>query len=236
MAVNYPNYTVQNPTRELKIYVIQNNRTDNQVVLSNPHSITPQGIIYDFNRSLIFPGGNEFRRFECVNFLYNGMGVEQVDYFEPYTHVTLYADRLRTANYSYDQDQNGQYMIRTSQNRDSDSEGEYMFVHFSLPWEDPLIPGRIYLNGELTNYSFNEESKMEYDFERKAFVKTLLLKQGSYNYQYLFVPSNTKKGETALIEGDFYETENEYRILVYHRPLGGRYDKLVGINAIYSKQ
>lgn len=236
IKVNLGNTYIQNPASDLKIYVIQDNRMDNMVHLKNPYLTGSGSVTYDYNRDLIFSGGNEYRRFECVNFRYNGLGVERIDYFEPYTHVVLQHDKPRTANYSYDQDQDGRYMIRTSQGNDDDSEGEYMFVHFFLPWDDPLIPGTIHLNGELTNYLFNDDSKMIYDFEKKAFMKSILLKQGSYNYQYLFVPTKSEKGETALIEGNFYQTENEYRIMVYHRPIGGRYDKLIGMSVVQSKQ
>lgn len=235
IKLNFSNYQVQSPSTDFKVYVSQNNRTDNQVLLKSPYLVGTRDVTYDYNPELIFPGGNEFRRFECVNFRYNGIGVERIDYFEPHTHVVLYPDKPRTAYYTYDQDQDGKYLIRTSQGNDDDTEGEYMFVHFSLPWEDPLIPGTIHLNGELTNYIFNEDSKMIYDFEKKAFMKSVLLKQGSYNYQYLFVPMNSEKGETGLIEGNYYQTENEYRVMVYHRPIGGRYDKLIGMNVLKSK-
>jgi hypothetical protein len=235
VRVNYSAYPIQSPMTELQVYVFQNNRPDNVVKLSQASSMRANEVVFEHNKDLIFKAGNEFRRFECVNFRYNGLGVNSIDYLEPYTHVVLEKDRPRTGNYSYDQDQNGRYMVRTSQGNDNDSEGEYMFVHFSLPWEDPLLEGFIYLNGELTNYIFNDESKMIYSFERKAFEKSLLLKQGSYNYQYLFVPTRSSMGQTALIEGDYYQTENEYKVMVYHRPLGGRYDKLVGMVVVQLK-
>jgi len=30
------------------------------------------------------------------------------------------------------------------------------------------------------------------------------------------------------IEGDWFETENQYIILIYYRPFGGRYDQVIG--------
>ena len=236
VRVNYAAYPVQNAQTDLYVYIIQNNRPDNSVKLNQAYLIGNNEITYEHNKELIFEAGNEFRRFECVNFRYNGLGVDIIKYFEPYTHVVLEHDRVRNRNYSYDQDQNGRYMIRTSQGSDDDSESEYMFVHFTLPWENPLIEGTVHLNGELTNYIFNDNSKMIYNFERNAFEKSLLLKQGSYNYQYLFVPTRSKQGQTGLIEGNFHETENEYRIMVYHRPFGGRYDRLVGMGGVQSRR
>lgn len=65
-----------------------------------------------------------------------------------------------------------------------------------------------------------------------AYELALPLKMGSYNYQYLFVPEGETQGYTAEAEGDFYQTENEYAVYVYHRPFGERYDHLVGFNTI----
>ena len=73
---------------------------------------------------------------------------------------------------------------------------------------------------------------MGYNFETHQYEKAVLLKQGSYNYQYLFVPNNATVGETGPIEGNFYQAENEYSIYVYYRPMGARYDRLIGIKSI----
>ena len=67
---------------------------------------------------------------------------------------------------------------------------------------------------------------MQYDESLHAYEVALLLKQGYYNYQFRQLVDG--KGRTARTEGDFYQTENEYLILVYHRPQGARYDALVG--------
>ena len=56
----------------------------------------------------------------------------------------------------------------------------------------------------------------------------MLLKQGAYNYQYLIVPPGAKRGYTSAIEGDKYQTVNEYNVRVYHRRRGERYDRLIG--------
>ena len=42
------------------------------------------------------------------------------------------------------------------------------------------------------------------------------------------------KNQIPRIDGDFYQTENEYLILVYHRPQGARYDALVGFAKVKS--
>jgi hypothetical protein len=68
---------------------------------------------------------------------------------------------------------------------------------------------------------------MTYDEREKTYQATLLLKQGAYDYHYLWVPDGKTGGETRPIEGDWYETRNEYNILLYYRQRGSRYDRLV---------
>ena len=69
---------------------------------------------------------------------------------------------------------------------------------------------------------------MKYDASTGSYVNDMLLKQGAYNYQYLWVPDGASIGQTAVIDGDKFQTINQYMVLVYHRPTGGRYDQLVG--------
>jgi hypothetical protein len=84
----------------------------------------------------------------------------------------------------------------------------------------------------LVENRLDESSKLRYNFERKAYEKTLLLKQGSYNYQLLFKPSGSKQASSFKTEGSYWQTENEYQVYVYYRPLGGRYDQLIGFNEL----
>ena len=76
---------------------------------------------------------------------------------------------------------------------------------------------------------------MKYNPETHAYECARLLKQGAYNYQYLYVAPGSTVGSTAQAEGNFYETENEYLILVYHRPFGERYDRLIGMQQVSYK-
>jgi hypothetical protein len=75
---------------------------------------------------------------------------------------------------------------------------------------------------------------MTYNQEKGMYQLDLLVKQGYYNYQYVFVPKGTSDTDEKYFEGSFYETENDYMILVYHRPYGARYDRLVGVKVFNS--
>ena len=197
-----------------------------------PMSILENQISYTYNRNLIFPAGNEYRRMEFLSNKYNGMHVENISFHNPYYNVELMTDYKRDkGTYQYDQDQDGRFFIRCSDCNDPDTEADYYIVHFTLAC-DPLPDGSVYLNGELFNNVLDEKSKMGYNFETKQYEKAVLLKQGSYNYQYLFVPTGSTIGQTGPIEGNYYQTQNEYSIYVYYRPMGARYDRLIGVTTV----
>ena len=73
---------------------------------------------------------------------------------------------------------------------------------------------------------------MKYNYKYKQYECTLYLKQGYYNYQYIFLPNGSKVGDETFIEGNHYDTENEYSIFIYNRESGTTFDKLVGLKQV----
>ena len=224
--INYQGYSVQNPAGDLMPVVVQNRRWDNHVEGLKPTYLRTGELIYTHNRSLIFEAGNEYRRFEILDEYVPTMHVESMSFHDPYYHATLMDDKQRT-HYLYDQDQNGRYWVRNGDNRDNDTESDYFYTHFRLVMP-PVPGGDVFLNGDLTSGHLSEANKMEYNLIDHCYEIVKPLKQGSYNYQYLFVRDGESWGSTLPCEGSFHQTENEYWIYVYHRPFGERYDKLVG--------
>lgn len=233
-SVNYNSLPVRNPQQELKVFVRQNNRTDNQVSGINPTYITGNSVRYEHNRSLIFEAGNEYRRFEMLSYYHSGMGIDKILRFGDYYHATLYVDKPRR-NYVYDEDQNGIFIIRSDETNRADTEADYMLVHFTFDANGEQLPdGEIYLQGEFTYNSLTPPYRMTFNPETGCYENLQLMKQGYYNYQYVYKPSKGKTG-TQPTEGNFYQTENEYQIYVYHRPFAGRADSLVGFFTIKYK-
>ena len=224
-SVNYGLIRVIDPHRELYTVVLQNRRWDNSVVNPRPNIQSANKIEFTHNRRLIFPAGNEYHKFEILDVHVPTLNVDRLEWFDPYYHATLYPDRT-AQNYLYDEDQNGAFIIRNSNDYEVETTSDYVFTHFTL--KSPQLPGGdVYLNGAWTYNRFTPEYRMVYNRETQAYEATALLKQGYYNYNYLFVPENGVTGNGGLTDGNFYETENEDIILVDHRPHGGRYDKLV---------
>lgn len=230
LTVDAENENVDDLFSDLKLVITQNNRTDNEVMLTHPMRVSGRKAIFEHLKPLIFKAGNEYRRFETVSTQYPGMGVDHIEFAEPLYHFVLAADQPRAAGrYLYDQTQQGRYFIRESNSTDSDVGSDYVVVHFGLEMPK-LRSGDIFIEGDLTGRKFDNSAKMNYNPDSGAYEAALLLKQGSYNYQYVIVP-----GDASGIEGDFAPTFNEYTAKVFYRPRGTRYDRLVGVTTLYSQ-
>ena len=223
-SVSYGGQRVVDPQRELHTVVMQNRRWDTAVVNLPPNIQHATGVEWNHRRDLIFDAGAEFHKFEILDVRLNGLNVDRMSWIGEQYHATLFAQAPQH-NYAYDPDVNGGYIIRHAGDEDNDTQCEYLFVHFLLQ-RPQLFEGDVYVCGQWSNGFPDPECKMTYDERLHAYECGVLLKQGYYNYQFRQVIDGV--GRTALTEGDFYQTENEYTILVYHRPQGARYDALVG--------
>jgi len=225
---------VRDPFNDLYVIVTQNGREDNKAILRQPLRISDSKAFYEHQKPLIFPAGNEYRRMETVSIHYPGMHVAEIGYADPYYHMALETDYPRNENqYLYDQTQHGRFLVREYNSSESDTEADYIVTHFRL--EMPELQGAdVFIDGDFTQRRFAPESRMIYDRAEGAYKSVQMLKQGAYNYQYLVVPRGKDIGYTSPIEGDFYQTVNEYVILVYHRPPMARYDRLIGGTTIMS--
>lgn len=234
VAVDSKGVSMNNVMNDIIVTVEQNGRVDNSVAISHPSRIAGSVAYWEHVPQLIFPAGNEYRRMEVISTTYPGMGVESVEYADPYYHFLLKPDMPRTEqDYIYDQTQHGRFRIREYNSDDSDVEADYVIVHFALDVDE--IPGKdVFLDGDLTLRRFGPESLMVYNRATGLYEASLLLKQGAYNYEYLTVDLGSQRGSTSLIEGDKYQTVNEYLVKVYYREPGSRYDRLVAVTSVLS--
>lgn len=223
---------VDDPFNDLRVVITQNGRPDNEVTLTTPQRINGDRVIYEHLRPLIFDAGNEYRRFETTSVDYPGLGVERVIHDAPVYNAELYTDSPRDKqSYLYDSTQQGRYVVRSVDTQESDTEADYVLTHFTLLMP-PIAGADIFIDGDLTDRRMDPSSHMVYNHSTGAYEQSMLLKQGAYNYQYLVVPNGSDRGLTAPVEGDKYQTVNEYTIRVYHRPRGTRFDRLVGITTV----
>ena len=228
MEVMYGKLPVTRPESQIKTVVMQNGRWDNAVVNASPQYIMGDGLRWDHCRDLIFDGGNEYRKFEILDVDHTTMGLESITWDGEKYNAMIWTDEPRP-NYVYDEDANGAFYIRNSDNIENDYASEYVMTHFRL--KSPRLNGDVYINGDWTNNRFLPQYRMTYDEMEKIYKASILLKQGYYSYQYLLVDADGK-AKNVPSEGNFFQTENQYQALVYYRGIGGRTDRLVGFAQI----
>ena len=238
-SVDCPSLPIRDCREDIFTTVLQNGRWDNAVIGAPPTSTALGHLTWDHQRALVFPAGNEYRKFEILSARYPGLNVESVRWFDPYIHATISTDEV-CRNYLTTEDQNGINVIRNTDNQDDATETEYMVTHFALHVPEPFDDADVYLSGKWTTGGIVPEWKLTYNTESRCYEGAFMLKQGYYNYQYLVVPQGTSlpapnsTSHTAAAEGDHFQTSNEYRILVYFSTPGCRYHRLVGTALLQS--
>ncbi|MFN3801652.1 DUF5103 domain-containing protein [Belliella pelovolcani] len=226
--LNYKGREVLDPRTGFRIVIRQNQRWDNLVTNLKPTMVREdlKTVAYElFDGSNAFFAGNEFRFVDLRYVRARGNNVARVQMEEDVVFAETLVEKSRpSAAYSQYLDMNGQYVIYNFERRNHDLEGEYMLATFNLSPEG--ITDTPYIVGALTNWGRIPEAKMELNKKSNTYQATLLLKQGWYDYQFAY---KTDSGwNMSPIEGDHFETENEYEVLVYFRDVGSRYDELVG--------
>lgn len=237
-SIFHENLQIVNPQQEVKVVLMQNNRWDNAIRDLKPLFIRDRALIYDYNRENVFVAGNEFRYFDNRSNRVNGENVLATDYHRPYFHKTIMPDEVRTNKRFFEyEEMNGKYVVESQDPEvdDFDTECDYTFVHFSLPLESILLGGTVNVFGELNYWNANKSNEMTWNFDTSAYELTLLLKQGYYNYMYVYVPQGSAVADHKNLEGSFWQTENDYQIFVYYREMASRYDRLVGYTQLNSK-
>lgn len=238
--VNSKALNISSPFQQIHVVVLQNNRWDNAIYMGKPSFYSGTSYTYNSDDIPVFPGGNQWRYLDLQSFRYQSDRIAKVDYQKNGDIIYVRADKDRSGQpYYFYADNNGAYFIQSADLINSDWQGDYGRVRFAFipPDNIPFEDKDVYLLGEFTGYKINEANKMTFNALSGAYEGSALLKMGFYNYAYVTV---NNQGPAAMpsfefTEGNHFETENNYDILVYYRPLGGRADQLVGIYSLNSK-
>jgi hypothetical protein len=233
-TVDKAKLNILNPPQQLKTVVLQNFRWDNAIRGIQPTFM--RGNIYEYSSDVnwVFPGGREYRWVDLRSFQYLSEQVDSADLNAKPVDVWLKPDPQRAhLRYLTYVDLNGSYQIAATDVNNPWWQGDYAQVHFQfVPQNEAEFANkRVYMIGELASGICDyAQCLMDYNADKKVFEKTLLLKQGYYYYTYVSKVVNDKKGiiETADTEGNYFETENTYTVLVYYRSLSDRSDQLIG--------
>ncbi|MDB5016375.1 MAG: hypothetical protein JWQ84_1207 [Mucilaginibacter sp.] len=226
-TLNYGNLRIQNPGNDIRTLIMQNARSETAQLNTQPTYIRGTQLIYSDVNTNDFPGGNEFRHFDTRSLKLNTERILHI-YRDTANTVLLLTDPDRNnPNYSFQYDLNGAFYVLNQDGTDPRTDADYARMFFTLTTKKSPNEGTPYIAGQFNDYKLDDNSKMTFDATNNRYQTTQLLKQGVYDYTYVWVDKAGKTDDFAL-EGTHFETENDYQLLVYYHPAGARWDELVG--------
>ena len=220
----------QNPIKNIKTVLFQNGKFCNAISNISPQFTIGNDLIYKYDTLTQFWAGNEFLYFDNKEIRVASNSISRVDNQKEIYSSYLFTNEARAnSNYYNWQDVNGNFTVRRLFTENSDIEADYSWVYFSL--SAPLFrtsDGAIYVTGMFNNYALTPENKMEYNSEKGIYEKAILIKQGFVNFEFTAVQKNGKIDSENNIDGNFFQTENEYTVLVYYKEDTDRYTRIIG--------
>ena len=227
---------------DIKVMVLQNQNWQTALFLDRPTIFRGNYFEYSDEGITGMQGLKEFRWLDLRSLRLLSDRMLRLDNKGDSVHVFVKPETSRNGqSYVYFRDLNGSYTIETYENINPFWQGDYAYTHFKFfPPNNRPIPGNdIYIFGEMTNFATDTSGRMYFNEESGAYEKTLLLKQGYYNYMYATRPQRGGALDFSQTEGNHWGTENNYTILVYYRPFGARADECIGyssLNSIFQRQ
>ncbi len=229
-------FQIVDPLRNLHVIVMQNGRTDSQRALK-PLMVRGNQIDYQLiDETNQFYAGNEFRTLDLRSVKNLTSSISEI-IREAGGYVAWVWPDMRRHNKPYTTkfDMNGRFAIANRDGNDAETDAEYIRVHLALESETAIPGAEVFVLGGFNLWALNNNNRMRYDGARRVYEKSILLKQGVYDYQYAIVVKDGKEADTGFFEGNFAETGNEYILLVYYRQPGAKHDSLIGIRTFNSK-
>ncbi len=227
-AINYP---IENAYQDVKVVILKNGQWHTALTGLKPLFVRQNELDYRHEKATLFSAGNEYRPLDIKSTRFSSTRMKAIEFERPTYHFYPYPDESRDGSrYLYYEDFNGRYAIQAEKANHPDVEADYVNVHFALQTPRPFDDGQVYVLGAFCNYACTPENLMTYNSDQGQYEAVIQLKQGYYNYEYVFLPFKKPIMYDTMLEGNYSDTENDYIIYVYHRGRSSRYDRLVGVN------
>jgi len=231
---------VVNQFQQINVMILQNYRWDNAVTNIRPSFFARNVLEYNTENDAVFAAGKEWRWLDLRSFRFQSDRIDHVKYGNTSTEVWVKPDANRSSQrFNFFRDNNGMFTIETTESVNPWWQADYATVNFTfVPGNNAPFPDKdVFIVGQLTNYNLNDSAKMVFNTEKGAYERSLFLKTGYYDYCYATIDKQDPKRRSSFefTEGNYWESENLYTILVYYRPLGGRADELIGITTLDSR-
>lgn len=222
--------------QQVKVVILQNNRWDVAQKDIPPTFVRGNTMEFNSENIAIFPGGKEWRWLDLRSFRLQSDRVDRGIYNKNSTELFLKTDVDRNGQrYIYYPDLNGMYVTTTYETINPLWQGDYATVHFYLATPDgrPYPKRDVYVAGYFTCYDLSDKWKMNFNDSTGTYELPAFLKQGYYNYTYITVGSDPST--RTELEGNYWETENQYTILVYYKSFTDQAEQLIGIGELNSR-
>lgn len=219
----------QSPLKNVKVLLLQNGVLSTGITNIKPMYTIGNDLIYKYDSETQFWAGNEYLNFENKDIRAANNLVGFVDSSGGVYNSHLYTNTARAKlQYTYFPDINGNFVVKNLNRDNNEIEADYAWVFFSL--SAPAYYGKndIYVNGMFNNYALTPEYKMDYNEAKATYEKAIMIKQGFTNFKYVIADKSGKIDEENAIDGNFYQTENNYFAIVYYKENNARYDRVIG--------
>jgi hypothetical protein len=232
-TVNVGNMIIHDPARNLSATIMQNSRWDNAIIGLRHRYSKPGEFNFDYdNNENTFYGSSEFRTFSLKSLRYDGDRIASIRYDGKGYYALVLEDIARPYGaYQGTTTLKGKCYYESSDYPGEERE-DYVMTRFSLKCDFPVDQGNIYVFGELTDWQTQDDAKLEYNPTTNYWEAELYLKQGIYNYQYVYVPFGSTDIDATYIEGSHWQTNNDYWVFVYFTDETSLYDRLIGAEYI----
>ncbi|WP_298304578.1 DUF5103 domain-containing protein [Flavobacterium sp.] len=228
-AVRSNTITFQSPLQNVKVLLLQNGKFNNAISDIKPMYTVGNDLIYKYDRETQFWAGNEYLFFENKNIRGANNSIARIDTEGGLYNCYLYTSNARAKNpYTYWPDINGNFSIKNISAENDEIEADYAWIYFTLSAPSFYENKDIYITGMFNNHALTDENKMEYNEKKGIYEKALMIKQGFTNFIYTIADKNGKIDESNAIDGNFFQTENNYFAIVYYRENNQRYDRVIG--------
>ncbi|NHM08268.1 DUF5103 domain-containing protein [Flavobacterium sp. CYK-4] len=235
-TIKSSNITFQSPLSNVKILLLQNGQFNTAITNVKPMFTIGNDLIYKYDKETQFWGGNEFRWFENKDIRNAVNNVARIDSQGGVYNGYLYPDEGRAGQpYTYNPDYNGNFLVKSINTENSEIEADYAWIFFTLSAPSYYGKKDIYVNGMFNNYALSAENKMDYNAEKGVYEKAIMIKQGFTNYQYVVADKSGKVDSENAIDGNYFQTENNYFTLVYYKENNQRYDRIIGKTVVTSE-
>ena len=235
LSINHPNLQINNPNQEIKVVILKNENWNEKITDLQPTFFKANQLLYTYTNKTNFWGDNEYYNFDTKIIRNRSLGIQRVEKREVYHHYIYPKNYNKFKKYTYFPDINGQFLIRTLEANDAKTEADYAMMHFSLTAYEPFKEKEVYVFGAFNNFEITPENKMYFDSESSTYKANFLLKQGFYNYSFATVDQDNQV-DLRTINGSYYETENQYTVLVYYISFGAVYERVIGVGSGFFDQ